>query len=156
MERKEPALNDDGRYTCREDMKSIHKILFIIDCIVDLILGALLLLFPVGVIDYLGLPATNTYFYPVILGAVIFGIGLALLLELIGYEKNIRGLGLGGAIVINLAGSLVLIICLLFTSLTMPLRGWIILWIVGFLVFFIGIAELITISRTRDSETPPA
>jgi hypothetical protein len=131
-------------------MESRYKILLVIDCSVNLILGVLLLLFPVGVIDLLGLPSTNTYFYPVILGAVIFGIGLALLLELIGYEKNIRGLGLGGAITINLVGSIVLIIWLVFASLTMPLRGWIILWVVGGLVFFIGVAELITKSWTYD------
>ncbi|MBW1784283.1 MAG: hypothetical protein JRL30_26525 [Deltaproteobacteria bacterium] len=133
-------------------MKSRYKILLLIDAIVNLILGVLLLLFPVGVIDILGLPPTNTYFYPVILGAVILGIGLALLLEVMGYEKNIRGLGLGGAIAINLVGSLVLIFWLIFASLDMPLRGWIILWMVGGLVFLIGVAELITKSWTYDSE----
>lgn len=125
-------------------MNTKNKILLIIDCVVNLILGALLLFFPFGVIEFLGLPETNTYFYPVILGAVIFGIGLALLLEVIGHEKNIRGLGLGGAIVINFAGSVVLIFYLIFSSINIPLRGWIILWVVGILVFVIGAVELIT------------
>ena len=104
-------------------MKSKHKILIIIDCIVNLLLGVLLLLFPIGIIDLLGLPATNTKFYPSILGAVIFGIGLALLLELAGYEKHVRGLGLGGAIIINIVGSIVLLCWLIFGSLTIPMRG---------------------------------
>jgi hypothetical protein len=125
-------------------MRSTSKILLIIDCVVNLLLGMLLLLFPTGIIDLLGLPETNTNFYPCILGAVIFGIGLALFAELIEYEKNFRGLGLGGAILINLAGSIVLIIWLLFGSLSIPLRGQIILWTVGLVVLFIGIVEIVT------------
>lgn len=125
-------------------MKPKQKILLIVDSIVNLLIGLLLLFFPFGVIDYLGLPAANTYFYPVILGAVIFGIGLALLLEVLGHERKIRGLGLGGAIAINIIGSLVLMGWLMFSSLIIPVRGWIILWVVGLLVFAIGIVELIT------------
>lgn len=125
-------------------MKFKYKILLIIDCLVNLILGILLLLFPIGVIDVLGLPQSDTNFYPSILGAVILGIGLALSLEIAGYSKHIRGLGLGGAILINLLGSLVLIFWLIFGSLTIPLKGQIILWSVGLIVFFIGIAELVT------------
>ena len=125
-------------------MNARNKILLTIDGVVNLILGLLLLFFPFGIIEFLGLPKTNTYFYPVILGAVIFGIGLALLLELIGHGKNIRGLGLGGAIVINMAGSVVLMCWLIFSSMDLALRGWITLWVVGILVFLIGIIELMT------------
>jgi hypothetical protein len=125
-------------------MRSTSKILLAIDCIVNLLLGILLLLFPIGIVEFLGLPETNTNFYPSILGAVIFGIGLALFSELAGYAKHFRGLGLGGAILINLFGSIVLIIWLLFGSLSIPLKGQIILWVVGLIVFLIGIAEIVT------------
>lgn len=127
-------------------MRSTSRILLIVDCIVNLLLGILLLLFPFGIIDLLGLPETNTNFYPCILGAVIFGIGLALFSELVGYSRSFRGLGLGGAILINLVGSIVLIIWLLFGSMSIPLRGQIILWTVGLVVLLIGIVEIITIS----------
>jgi len=127
-------------------MNTKKKMLIMIDCVVNLVLGVLLLLFPFGVIDILGLPPTNTYFYPMILGAVIFGIGVALLLDVIGYKKNIRGLGLGGAIAINISGSVVLICWLLFSSVEVALRGWITLWVVGVLVLFIGIAEFIAVT----------
>jgi hypothetical protein len=123
-------------------MKRKHKILLLIDSIVNLLLGFILLLFPIGIIDFLGLPQTSTNFYPSILGAVIVGIGLALYIEYAGHEKQIRGLGLGGAIVINMVGSLALIFWLIFGSLTIPLRGQITLWIVGVVVLFIGIAEI--------------
>ena len=124
-------------------MKPIHKILLLIDSIVNLILGILLLLFPVGVIEFLGLPQTSTNFYPSILGAVLLGIGIALLLEVVGFEKQIRGLGLGGAIVINIIGSFVLICWLIFGALVIPLKGKIILWVIGAVVFLIGIVELL-------------
>lgn len=125
-------------------MNPTHKKLLLIDCTVNLLLGGLLLLFPLGIIDLLGLPQTNTYFYPSILGAVLFGIGLALMFELVGHAKGFHGLGLGGAILINLVGSLVLILWLLFGSLDIPMKGRIILWMVGLIVFIIGIIELIT------------
>ena len=121
-----------------------HKILLFIDCIVNILLGLLLLLFPFGIIGLLGLPETNTNFYPSILGAVILGIGLALLFELVGYKKHFRGLGLGGAILINILGSLVLLFWLAFGSLSIPIKGQVILWAVGLIVLLIGIAELIT------------
>ena len=123
-------------------MKLKYKILLLTDCIVNLLLGVLLLLFPIGVIDFLGLPQTNTNFYPSILGAVLFGIGLALLLELAGHAKHFRGLGLGGAILINIVGSFVLIFWLLFGSLNITMKGQVVLWVVGVIVFSIGIVEL--------------
>lgn len=125
-------------------MNPTHKKLLLIDCVVNLLLGGLLLLFPLGIIDLLGLPQTNTYFYPTILGAVLFGIGLALLFEMVGNAKGFRGLGLGGAILINLTASLVLILWLLFGSLDIPVKGQIILWAVALIVFIIGIIELAT------------
>ena len=133
-------------------MRSKHKILLIIDCIVNILLGLLLLSFPFGVIDLLGLPETNTNFYPSILGAVILGIGLALFCELVGYKKRFRGLGLGGAILINIVGSLVLMFWLVFGSLSIPMKGEIILWAVGLIVFLIGIAELITKSWIYENQ----
>jgi hypothetical protein len=120
------------------------RILFVIDGLVNLLLGALLLLFPVGIIELLGLPPTHTYFYPSILGAVLSGIGAALFLELAGFSKHVRGLGLGGAIVINFIGSLVLIYWLIYGSLDIPLRGRVLLWIIGLSVFLIGVTEVIT------------
>jgi hypothetical protein len=125
-------------------MKSKHKTLLLIDCIVNTLLGVLLLLFPVGIIDLFGLPKTNSNFYPSILGAILFGIGLALFLELVNFQKHFRGLGLGGAIAINIVGSLALICWLILGSLDIPIRGQIILWIVGLIVLVIGIVELVT------------
>jgi hypothetical protein len=125
-------------------MRYRQKILLIIDGIVNILLGILLLLFPIGIIDLLGLPETNTHFYPSLLGAVLVGVGLALFFELAGDAREFRGLGLGGAILINLVGSIVLIFWLVFGSLSIPVKGRIVLWSVGLIVLAIGIAEIIT------------
>jgi len=123
-------------------MKSKHKVLLAIDGVVNVILGAILLFFPVGLVELLGLPPTSTYFYASILGAVIFGIGVALLLEMYGAPSRIRGLGLGGAIAINLCGGGALLVWLLAVPLSIPLRGRVILWVVAAVVLIIGMAEI--------------
>ena len=90
----------------------------------------------------LGVPIPDTNFYPGILGAVLFGIGIALLLEAHGESGGVRGLGLAGAIAINFCGAGVLSIWLLYTPLDLPLRGHIILWTIAVIVLGIGLIEL--------------
>ena len=47
----------------------------------NLFLGAIFLVFPTSVSELLGLPGSESRFYPTVLGAILFGIGIALLLE---------------------------------------------------------------------------
>jgi len=124
-------------------MDTKHKTLLLIDGIANLGLGILLLLFPLGIADILGVPVPESSFYATILGGVIFGIGVALLIERYGFEKQIRGLGLGGAIAVNICGSLVLLGWLLFAPPVIPLRGSIILWAIGIIVLMLGLIELV-------------
>jgi hypothetical protein len=123
-------------------MEEKHKGLLLIDGIANLVLGVLLLLFPLGIAEILGVPQPDNHFYPTILGGVIFGIGVALLIERYGFENGLRGLGLGGAIVINICGSLILLGWLIFAPPEIPLRGTILLWLVGLVVLGIGVVEL--------------
>ncbi len=124
-------------------MESKHKAFLLIEGVINLVLGIILLLFPLGMVKFIGLPYTNTNFYPVILGAVLFGIGIALLIERYGAHRTVRGLGLGGAIAINLCGAGVLLTWLLVAPLDIPLRGHIILWSIAILVLIVGLTELI-------------
>jgi len=128
-----------------------HQILLVCDSVVNLILGIILLLFPAGVIEILGLPPTCTYFYPSILGGVLFGIGIALAIEFFYFNKT-RGLGISGAIAINFSGGLVLLYWLLFSKPAIPLRGMIILWVVAIVVIGIGIIEVASISWRSGKE----
>jgi hypothetical protein len=112
--------------------------LLLIDAIANLVLGALLLCFPLGIDHLLGLPRVESAFYPSILGGVIFGVGIALLLAWAGRP----GLGIDGAIAINLTGAGVLLGWLLFRPPAVPTRGSITLWIVALVVVVIGVMEL--------------
>lgn len=123
-------------------MKKKVQLLLAADAIINLLLGLLLLLLPAGLLEALGLPPTSTYFYISILGGVIFGIGVALGLELRVGSKDIRGLGLGGAIAINLCGGSVLLFWLVFGNLDLHLRGQLTLWVVAILVLGIGLVEI--------------
>ena len=125
-------------------MKTKVRFLLALDAVINLILGIILLLFPTGIPSKLSLPIPETNFYTSILGGVIFGIGLALLLEWWHGHKTIRGLGLAGAIAINLSGGGVLLLWLLRSNLALPLLGRILLWLVDILVLGIGLVELVS------------
>ena len=135
-------------------MQRKHKALLIIDGIVNLVLGLLLLSFPWGTAAYLGVPQATHSFYPTILGGVIFGIGIALLLEVYGAGHAILGLGLSGAIVINFCGAGVLTFWLFARPLQIPTRGYIVLGTIAVLVFGIGVVELLTGAGRYDRNDP--
>jgi hypothetical protein len=96
---------------------------------------------PFLLVQALGMPMADPSFYPSILGGVLFGIGLALLIECYRQSNGFIGLGLGGAIAINLCGGLVLAIWLLSDSLYLPLRGQIFLWSLVLLLVGISLIE---------------
>ncbi len=120
-------------------MTAAERVLLLVDAIANLVLGGLLLCFPLGIGRLLDLPAADTAFYPSILGGVIFGIGIALLLARAGRP----GLGIEGAIAINLASAGVLVVWLVAQPPAIPARGLITLWVVATVVLAIGFVELI-------------
>ena len=111
------------------------------DAAINLILGILLMAFPEGLVRALGLPTADPSFYPKILGGVLFGIGLALLIECYRKSNRFVGLGLGGAIAINLCAGFVLAVWLLTGNLSLPLRGQIFLWFLVLLLAGISLLE---------------
>ena len=123
-----------------------------VDAAINLILGVLLMAFPAKLIKALGAPMADPSFYPTILGGVLFGIGLALLIECYRKSSRVIGLGLGGAIAINLCGGLVLAAWLLSDKLTLPLRGQIFLW--SLVVLLVGISLLEGLSHFRKGKSP--
>lgn len=134
------------------------KILLIIDSVINLILGILLLLLipfleqlP-RVLGVLGVPKVANTFYPSILGAVLLGIGIALLIE--SFRTNpqqLVGLGLGGAVAINLCGGAGLIAWLIFGDLNLPVNGMLLLWVIAFILVAISSIELIADRRKTGS-----
>ena len=125
--------------------------ILLVDALINLILGVPLATFPKSVVDLLGDPHSDAafYFYPSILGAVLFGIGIALLEERHSGRGVTTGLGLMGAVTINLCGGIVLAGWLLVGELTLPLRGMVFLWTLVVLLLCLSGFELIAELRRR-------
>jgi hypothetical protein len=121
-----------------------RKSILLIDAIINFILAFLLGIFPKGVIGFLGLPVVSNPFYASILGGVFFGIGIALLISRSTNNSYSDGLGLRGALAINLSGGLVLALWLLFGSLEIPTHGKIIMWALVAILFLLSAVELFT------------
>ena len=117
-----------------------ERIILLIDAIINLLLGALLIFFCDSIIRLFGLPVTDQIFYPSILGAILFGIGIALLIEVLRKKSSFFGLGLGGAVTINMCGGIVLAYWLIFKNLNIPQGGRIFLWIL--VVILVGISSV--------------
>jgi hypothetical protein len=120
------------------------NLLLIIDGIVNLILGGLLLFFPAQLMKVFELPGVETFFYVNILGGVLLGIGIALLLEQFSDRSKMRGLGIAGAILINICGAGALVYWLVFGNLDLALNGSIFLWIIAIIVLGVACAEIIS------------
>jgi len=117
----------------------VRRPLLLADALINLLLGALLLVYPKWLAEALGMPEVASTFFPNILGGVLFGIGIALL---IAHRGGGQGLGLDGAIAINLCGAGVVVGWLLLAPHAIPARGKITLWIIALLVIGIGLGEL--------------
>lgn len=120
-----------------------HSIL-IIDAIINLILGIFLLVYAPELAKTTGIPVAYERFYPTILGSVLFGIGIALIIEITRKSSVSEGLGMAGAIVINLCGGIVLAAWLIFGDLRIPARGYLILWSLVIILIVVSLIELIT------------
>jgi len=116
-----------------------------LDGVGNLLLGIPLLVFPGAVSRFIGLPAVEATLYPVVLGAVFFGIGLALLVER--FKPSLSGLGLGGAMTINLVFGVVLAVWLVMRPVALSLRGALLLWGLAVVLVAISLAEVFSLRR---------
>ena len=127
--------------------------LLTIDGVINLLLGAALMCFPLGLPAWLVLPEAPSAFYPSLLGAVLCGIALALFIEARGSTCPKRGLGVAGAIAINLCGGLALALWLLGGSPMLPRRGQIVLWTIAVTVLLITLFEIRALAHPSDKQT---
>ncbi len=124
--------------------------LLAIDAGINLLMGLIFILMPKQMIFLLGadlsadistlnlLKATLAIF-----GGVMAGIGFALLLEFLNRPKGLIGLGLGGAVMINLSGGFILAGWLLFGNLIIPQPMLTILWILFLVLVMLSAIEQI-------------
>ena len=101
---------------------------------------------------FLGIPPSDSRFYPSLLGAVLFGIGVALVQETkTRHGRGSGGLGLMGAVTINLCAGIVLAGWLLAGVLDLPDRGIVFLWLlVAPLAGISGVGLFIAARQQRD------
>ena len=116
----------------------IADLLLLADALVNLVIGAVLATYPASLIGALSLPASQSTFYPRLLGMVLIGIGIALLLNAL--PTGLPGLGLAGAIAINLSAAAMLVLMLLTGLGKIPRSGKRLLWIVALVL--IGLSAL--------------
>ena len=120
------------------------SVLLIVDALINLLLGVLLVIFPQGLVSWLGIPATSSHFYPSMLGAIFIGITIALVIGAVGAQsRRASGLGLAGAISINLCGGGALALWLVFGNLDLPARGAAALWVLVAILVGLSVAELV-------------
>jgi len=124
-------------------------LLLMADALINYSLGVLCLLYPF-VAAAVGVPIVDNSFYPSILGAVLVGIGIALTIECFRQGSRPAGLGLAGAVAINLTGGAVLILWLIFGNLGIPARGYVFLWLLAAVLVLISGFELY--NQTRHSK----
>lgn len=127
--------------------------LLVIDGIGNVVLGGLLLCFPVRLAIWLGIHNAGSGFYASLFGAVLVGIGLALLIEVVPRSQQTRGLGLFGALTINLCFGVVLGGWLVFGHLQLPARGLVVLWALVAILVGLSSLELACERRTRARPT---
>jgi len=124
----------------------------LVDGGVNVALGVALLCFrPLA--GWFGAPPSDTAFYPTILGGVLFGVGIALFVEARRGPNALVGLGLGGAIAINLCGGTVLTAWLIAGDLDLPLRGLVFLW--GLAIILVGISAIELLIHFRSGRRYP-
>jgi len=121
--------------------------ILLLDGLINLALGLPLVFFPQEVAAFLGLPVPQAPFYASMLGAVLAGIGLALIIQCRGTRLPASGLGLGGALSINLCAAAVLAVWLAVGELELAPRGSLFLWAVVLIVGCLSAVELSLFSR---------
>ena len=113
-----------------------------LETLLKLVPGVLLALAPLTTLRIIGLPRPDTGFWPRLCGALLVGMAGALFLE--GTSRG-HGLGLAGAIVINLCGASVLAALLVLDAGPPSRRGRIVVWLIVCLLVTLSVFEIATL-----------
>lgn len=114
-----------------------------IETLLKFVPGVLLVLAPLTTLRVLGLPRPEIGFWPRLTGALLVGIAGALFLE--GAWPGHGGLGLAGAIVINLCGASVLASLLTLEAGPTTTRGRTTIWLIVCVLVVVSVFEIATL-----------
>lgn len=111
-----------------------------IETILKLAGGLALLLIPGTLAKAFGLPRDPSGFWPRLLGATLIGLAAATFIE--GWVRNTHGLGLAGALSINLAMAGGIMALLLLGKAAPTRRGRVLLWLIFSVLVLLALFEL--------------
>lgn len=101
--------------------------------------GVLLLLFPITTARAFGLPHGSVGLWARLAGTLLIGVAVAIWVE--NDVADVRGLGLGGLVAINLVG-IVVLVALTVSQTQRTLRGTAALWLTILALFVLTLLEL--------------
>jgi hypothetical protein len=131
-----------------QDPGTTARLLLLADALINLILGVLLVVYPRPLVLMLGFRDIPSTLFSSVLGGVLIGIAIALGIASRGGRQ---GLGLDGAIAINICGAGVVVLRLVTAPQEFTTAGRTTLWLIAVLVLGIGSAELIHRLRRRNT-----
>ena len=111
-----------------------------IETLLKLSAGLLLALAPRSTLGLLGLPRTETGFWPRLLGALLIGLAGATFLE--GRSPGGRGLGLEGCVLVNFSGVSMMATLLVLDAGPASARGRAMMWTLVILLILLCVLEI--------------
>lgn len=103
--------------------------------------GLVLVLAPLTAIRLLGLPGTDSGFWPRLLGAVLIGLAAAIFFE--GrFGGSPRGLGIAGCFMVNVAAVTMLVTHMVLSRSVQTRRGQSVLWLLIALLLLLMVFEI--------------
>lgn len=132
--------------------EGLEKRLLEVDAGINLGLGVVLATLPGPLLRTLGMPSWKERFYPRVLGGVLTGVGVALLAERFSPSRRFRGLGLAGAVPINMLGSAALTELLMKEDIGAPLRGKVLLWLLNTTLVGLSAVEVLAAITEQDED----
>jgi len=111
-----------------------------IETLIKLLAGILLALGPRLTIRVLGLPRSETGFWPRLLGAVLIGLAAATFIE--GRSPGSHGLGLPGCVIVNFSGASIMSTLLVLGAGPASARGRAVMWTLVILLILLCALEI--------------
>lgn len=119
--------------------KFVQQLLWI-ETLLKLSAGLLLALVPRSTLGVLGLPRTETGFWPRLLGALLIGLAGATFLE--GRSPGSHGLGLAGCVIVNFSGVSMMATLLVLDAGPASTRGRAMMWTLVILLILLCVLEI--------------
>lgn len=120
--------------------RRIVQQLLLIEALVKLAAGVMLVLAPLATASVLGLPRPPSGFWPRLLGALLIGLAAALFIEM--RLPGSKGLGLAGAIAVDIVLAFTLVAQMLAKAGAETRRGKLVMWLVTAALVVLALVEI--------------